>query len=125
MPSDVLTYKCLLISPGDLTGARDEIRDAVTRWNAAIGEALEIKIELLAWETHGVPDASGSPQKVLNGQIVDKADLGIALFWTRLGTPTELSLSGSVEEIERLLARGSRLLIYRCTESTDPSKTRS
>jgi hypothetical protein len=121
VPSDVLTYKCLLISPGDLGGARSSVRDAVARWNGSIGEALDIKIELLAWETHGVPDASGSAQKVLNKQIVDKADLGIALFWTRLGTPTEAASSGSVEEIDRLLARGARLLIYRCTAPTDPS----
>jgi hypothetical protein len=122
MGKSILTYKCLVISPGDLAPARDAVRDAVDRWNASVGELMEVRIEAVTWETHGVPDASGSPQAVLNRQIVDNADLGIALFWTRLGTPSETHPSGSVEEIERLIERDVRVMAYRGTESPDLSK---
>ena len=92
MGKSILTYKCLVISPGDLAPAREAVRDAIDRWNASVGELIEVRIEAVAWETHGVPESSGSPQAILNNQIVDAADLGIALFWTRLGMPSEAPL---------------------------------
>jgi hypothetical protein len=41
---------------------------------------------------------------VINDQLVDACDMGIALFATRLGTPTRDSVSGTANEIERLSA---------------------
>lgn len=122
MPTPVLVYRCLMISPGDLDEARQTIRDALDRWNASVGHALNVRIEVVGWETHGVPDASARPQEILNAQIVDEADFGVALFWTRLGTPTGTSRSGSVEEIERLLARGARVLVYFSSQEVDIAK---
>ncbi len=66
----------------------------------------------MRWETDGVPDASAPPQQVLNRQIVDESDFGVALFWARLGTPTGTHAAGSLEEIEQLQRRGARVLIY-------------
>jgi hypothetical protein len=109
---NVIEYRCLLISPGDVAEERDAISAAVVQWNAQIGSVLGARIELVRWETHSVPDASAPPQEVLNQQIVDDCDFGIAIFSGRLGTPTTTSLSGSVEEIDRLRERGARLLVY-------------
>src|SRR5262245_56094076 len=99
MPKTVLEFRCLLISPGDVTLERDAVSDAVTRWNAQVGEALGARVHVVRWETHGVPDASAPAQEVLNRQIVDDCDIGIAVFWARLGTPTGEHQSGSIEEI--------------------------
>jgi hypothetical protein len=54
------------------------------------------------------------PQAIINSQIVDDCDFGIAIFWTRLGSPTSEYASGSVEEIERLLSRGANVMVYFC-----------
>jgi hypothetical protein len=43
---------------------------------------------------------------------VDEADLGIALFWSRLGTPTGEFPSGSLEEITRLAVSKKRVMVY-------------
>jgi hypothetical protein len=53
-----------------------------------------------------------APQEVINKQIVDQCDFGIAIFWARMGSPTEKHPSGSAEEIERLLAKGANVLVY-------------
>jgi hypothetical protein len=55
------------------------------------------------------------PQAVLNEQFVDSCDFGVALFWSRLGSPTGAAASGSVEEIDRLLANGGKVMVYFCT----------
>ena len=39
------------------------------------------------------------PQKIINAQLVDECDLGIAVFWSRLGTPTEKHPSGQCSAI--------------------------
>ncbi len=63
------------------------------------------------WEISSSPQL-GAPQDVLNGQIVDPADVLIGMFWTRIGTPTENAASGTVEEIERLIERGASVFLY-------------
>ena len=112
MSRTVSEYHCLLISPGDVAEERDALTDLANNWNAQIGKALDARVEMVRWEMHGVPDLSGEPQEVLNKQIVDGCDLGIALFWSRLGTATKDHPSGSFEEIQRLLDRGCRVMVY-------------
>jgi hypothetical protein len=43
---------------------------------------------------------------------VEDCDLGIAVFWSRLGTPTSSHPSGSVEEIYKLIHKDARVLVY-------------
>lgn len=117
MPKTVLEYKCLLISPSDVQEERDGLTDCVEQWNAQIGNALGAKVELVKWETHSAPDLSGDPQNVLNQQIVDNCDFGVAIFWYRLGTPTNSHDSGSIEEISRMGESGKRVLIYFCSRA--------
>jgi hypothetical protein len=112
MPKEILEYRCLLISPGDVQEERNALGDSVTRWNAQIGDALGARVELIRWEIHSAPDMSAPPQKVLNSQIVEDCDFAIAVFWYRLGTPTENYPSGSIEEIEKIRESGKRVLIY-------------
>lgn len=112
MPRTVVEYRCLLISPGDVDSERVAVSDVVALWNAQVGEALGARVTVVRWETHSVPDASGAPQDVLNRQIVDNCDFAVAVFWSRVGTPTSGYQSGSIEEIQRLRERGARVLIY-------------
>jgi hypothetical protein len=101
-----------LISPGDVQQERVELADVVDRWNAQIGRALGVTVELVRWETHSNPDSGDRGQALLNKQIVDSCDFAIAVFWSRVGTPTGDFVSGSAEEIHRLLAAGKQLIVY-------------
>lgn len=51
------------------------------------------------------PGFGGDPQSVINSQISDDYDVFLGIFWSRLGTPTSRSPSGSVEEFERAHSR--------------------
>jgi hypothetical protein len=104
--------RCLLISPSDVAAERDAVAEVVTSWNAQIGRALGARVELVRWETHSTPDLSAPPQQVLNEQLLEGCDFAIAIFWSRIGTPTAEYASGSDEEIRRLLGAGVRVLIY-------------
>ena len=112
MAKQVIEYRCLLISPSDVEEERDALTKIVESWNAQIGNSLGARVDLVRWETHSTPDMGGEPQTVLNEQIVDDCDLGIALFWSRLGTATAEHESGSLEEIHRLLEHGAKVMVY-------------
>ncbi|MDI6789537.1 MAG: hypothetical protein QME44_02465 [Thermodesulfobacteriota bacterium] len=117
MPKEVLEYRCLLISPGDVREDRDGLTSTVVHWNAQVGDALGARVELVKWETHSAPDISAQPQDVLNRQIVENCDFAVAIFWYRLGTPTNNYDSGSIEEINKLRESGKRVLVYFCSRA--------
>lgn len=112
MPTPIIEYRCLLISPSDVSQERDALTNLVQLWNAQVGAGLNARLELVRWEYHATPDMSDSPQNVINAQLVESCDLGIAVFWSRLGTPTASYPSGSIEEIYRLIQKGARVLVY-------------
>jgi len=114
MAEHIYRFRVLLISPGDVLAERDAVTTVANRWNAQIGDALGAHVEIVRWETHGVPDMSAPAQDVLNRQIVNTCDFGLAIFWSKLGTPTAGHQSGSVEEIEKLRAQGKRVMLYFC-----------
>jgi hypothetical protein len=66
------------------------------------------------------PSLGGPAQGVINEQIVDDADILIATFWTRLGTPTAAADSGTLEEIDRFRAAGRPVFVYFCNQPVAP-----
>jgi hypothetical protein len=112
MPKQIIEYRCLLISPSDVLEEREALTQLVNNWNAQIGRGLGVRVELVRWESHATPDMSDSAQNVINRDLVEGCDLGIAVFWSRLGTPTSTHPSGSVEEIYKLIHKGARVLVY-------------
>jgi hypothetical protein len=60
----------------------------------------------VGWEMHSAPDLAGRPQELINDRVLKDCDLLGGIFWTRLGTPTGESASGTVEEIKEHLAAG-------------------
>jgi hypothetical protein len=122
MPQQIIEYRCLLISPGDVAEEREALTKVVMDWNAHVGRGIGARLELVRWESHSVPEMGGPPQSILNSQIVDSCDLAIAIFWARLGTPTQEFPSGSVEEIARLVDKGARVLVYFSDRPISPSK---
>ncbi|EAR28495.1 hypothetical protein [Pseudoalteromonas tunicata] len=60
------------------------------------------------------------PQELINKRIQKNCDLLIGVFWTRLGTPTGKSSSGTVEEIEEHVAAGKPAMIYFSSKPVAP-----
>lgn len=63
-----------------------------------------------------------APQTELNEQIAESADILIGIFGTRIGTPTERHVSGTVEEIKNHVATGKTAKIYFSDAPISPSK---
>lgn len=66
----------------------------------------------VGWETHSSPAMGDRPQAIINKQLLAEADLLVAVFWTKLGSPTGKTASGTVEEIEEHLDAGKPAMLY-------------
>ena len=106
------TFNVMIASPGDVASERAMIRDAVYEWNAVHSISRKIVLLPVGWETHSSPDMGASAQEVINLQVLEKCDLLVGVFWTRIGTPTERHISGTVEEIEEHIAKGKPAMLY-------------
>ena len=105
--------RVMLACPSDIT--RDEIEaffDAVHNWNLDHAEEYAVALVPKHWSTHAHPRLGGRAQGVINQQLADKADILIALFWTRLGTDTGVAESGTVEEIMEFHHTGRPVKLY-------------
>lgn len=101
-----------IASPSDTTDARDAVEKALHNWNDANTVSKQVILLPWRWETSSVPLLGGHPQAQINEQGVDGADIVIALFGSRLGSPTPDAVSGTVEEIERSVATEKPVHLY-------------
>ena len=63
----------------------------------------------------------GAPaQDVVNRRVVDNSDVLVAFFWTRLGTPTTTGVSGTGEELKRVLDAGKPAALFMSRRPADP-----
>ncbi|HQT00819.1 MAG: DUF4062 domain-containing protein [Hydrogenophilales bacterium 16-64-46] len=106
------TFNVMIASPGDVASERSIVRDVVYEWNAVHSNARKIVLLLIGWESHSSPEMGASPQAVINNQVLEKCDLLVGVFWTRLGTETDEYASGTVEEIERHVEAGKPAMLY-------------
>jgi hypothetical protein len=91
-------------SPGDTAGERSRLERVVAEINGVHRPGpTAVRLELVKWETHARP-AAGRPQDVVFDTTTRSPDLLIGVFRQRLGTPTGVADSGTVEEIENALA---------------------
>ena len=104
--------KVFIASPGDVAAERKVIRNVVHEWNNIHSEDRGTVLLPVGWETHSTPTMGERPQAIINKQVLANCDILIAVFWTRLGSPTGQSASGTVEEIEEHLAAGKPAMLY-------------
>jgi CheY-like chemotaxis protein len=114
MPKTVVTYSLLVSCPSDVQGALEHIEKAVSSFNRGFGESNGIRIDTRHWSKDAYANIvkGKSAQDELNDQIVDDADMVVAVFWSRFGSPTKTYGSGTEEEIERMLDNGKPVMLY-------------
>ncbi|MFD0928514.1 hypothetical protein ACFQ1T_01855 [Methylophilus glucosoxydans] len=105
-------FRALVASPSDCIHERKIIPEVIATWNAVHSLSAAAIIEPVLWEMHSRPGMGSRPQEVINRQLVTNCDLVIGAFWTRLGTPTGVSESGTAEEIEHFREAGKPVLLY-------------
>ena len=106
--------RVFIASPGDVYQERDSACQVIHRWNAAHSLKQSILIEPVRVETHSHAVQGGHPQDLINGQLLDRCDLLVAILWSRLGTPTNTDPSGTVQEIREFAAKkgAERVLLF-------------
>lgn len=114
------THLHLLLScPADIVDELSIVKEVIEEYNQGDDE---LYIELKHWRSDAVPSTGGSPQDIINSQLVVDADMIIAIFWTRFGSRTQKYGSGTEEEISLLLERGKNVFLYFCDRPVHPSK---
>jgi hypothetical protein len=106
------TFSVMIASPGDVASERAIIRDVVYEWNAVNSASRKVVLLPVGWETHTSPEMGAPAQTIINKQVLNRCDLLVGVFWTRVGTPTERHLSGTVEEIEEHISAGKPAMLY-------------
>lgn len=113
-------FKILIASPGDVDEEREAIPEVIARWNNINAESNGVVLLPVKWETHSAPLLGDRAQGVINNQIVTSCDMAIGVFWTRLGSPTGVSESGTAEEIEWFIKNNKPVMVYFSSRSIDP-----
>ncbi|WP_064199900.1 hypothetical protein [Brevibacillus brevis] len=105
-------FRVLIASPSDVKEEREAIRNTINLWNTKNAEHYNLIYLPTMWETNTTPQLGGRPQGMINEQIVDKSDILIGVFWTRIGSPTGIAESGTIEEIERFVDSKKPATLY-------------
>lgn len=69
-------------------------------WNLNLGRLAGLTVLPVSWPEHAFPSSANGP---CPSSTVEKADLAVALFHDRLGTPTGEAESRTAEEIKVLV----------------------
>lgn len=121
MAYEARVFRVLIASPGDVVDERDIAVKTIQEWNDLNSPERRIVLLPLRWETHSAPEYGTRPQEVINRLVVDHCDLVIGIFWTRVGTPTGVADSGTLEEIERVANHGKPVMLYFSQVRQDPN----
>jgi hypothetical protein len=112
MAYDAKVLEVMIASPGDVSAERQVVREVLTGWNAMHARARKATLMPVGWETHSAPELGGRPQQMVNDRLLIHCDLLVGIFWTRLGSPTGVAASGTVEEIEEHIRAGKPAMLY-------------
>jgi hypothetical protein len=102
----------VIASPSDVKEEREIVTSVIYDWNATHSRETNIILQPLKWESHSYPASGERPQAIINKQFVEEGDILIGIFGYKLGTPTGVSQSGTIEEIEVFRKSGKYVALY-------------
>ena len=82
--------RLVIASPGDVTAERDAVEKIAAELNRQLGRSNGFVLEVYRWETDSGPGfhLKGPQGKIDQDLPISDCDIMVAIFWTRLGTPT-------------------------------------
>lgn len=102
----------MIASPGDVSTEREIVREVIHDWNDVNAAFTKVMLSPVGWDSHSSPELGARPQELINNRVLEQCDLLVGVFWTRLGTPTGESESGTVEEIREHIQAGKPAMVY-------------
>lgn len=106
------TIQLTLCGPGDVATEIDLAKKVIHEWNEQNFDLLNCGIRARHWLSDATPSMRARGQEVINWELIDTADLVVAIYWQRLGTPTGMHDSGTAEEVNRANAKGIEVMLY-------------
>lgn len=105
-------YRIMIGCPSDITEEKEVAFKVLNNWNNLNSEKNRMVLLPIHWSISSYPAMGKHPQKLLNEQLVKKSDLMICIFGTRLGSPTDTEISGTVEEIKEHRKAGKDVMVF-------------
>ena len=105
-------YKIMIGCPSDIIEEIQIAKEVLNHWNDLHSERDKIVLLPLHWSISSYPTMGKHPQKSINEHVVGKSDLLICIFGTKLGTPTDTEISGTVEEIKEHRKAGKDVMAF-------------
>jgi hypothetical protein len=115
-------------SPSDVSTERRIVEEVISNLNKSWSDHLGIRIEPKTWEQNSTPGVGRYAQDVINKQLLTDFDIFLAIFWSRIGSPTPEAVSGTVEEYEKAKRKfdsdnnSSRIMLYFKDAPVPPSQ---
>lgn len=103
--ASVEEIRVFIASPSDVEEERDVLEKVIKNVNQSFAGLEPIQLRLVRWEDTVQPAVGGDPQEIINSQVAGNYEVFIGILWTRFGTPTPRSDSGTLEEFEAAMAR--------------------
>lgn len=76
--------RVMIASPGDVGEERQVVTEEIHRWNYANAVVRQLVLLPVKWETHSTPQQGDHPQTIINRQLLEDADILVAIFGTRI-----------------------------------------
>ena len=105
-------YKIMIGAPSDIQEEIQMVKNVILKWNSINSEYRRRVLLPLHWSDNAYPGMGIHPQKSINSMVVEKSDLLICIFCSRLGTPTDTHKSGSIEEIDEHIKAGKDVMVF-------------
>lgn len=128
MPRNETVISIFVASPSDVSEERKALESVILELNKTWSKNLNLRLDLIKWETDIYPGFGAYPQDVINKQLNDEYDVFIAMFWGKFGSPTLNAESGTLEEFDRAYAKyiadndSVDIMIYFKDQPIPPSK---
>jgi len=102
-PELVRLVRIVAVSPSDVMAERELLATVVEELNRVVAPSRGCQLRLWRWETDAHPGLHlEGPQGLIDDAMqIDDADVVVGIFWTRFGTPTLDSGSGTEHELRR------------------------
>lgn len=103
--------RVMIAGPADASEAVGVVSQAISDYNTGVEQGGVVLLPM-HFTTHVTMGLAAHPQQMLDEQLLAKADLLVAVFSSRLGTPTPDWESGTQQEIEGQSAKGRPTLVF-------------
>src|ERR1700757_2036717 len=110
---DAHVIEVAISTPSDTDEEVEAIRKSLHALSISRGKRDGVVVLSYHWKTDAVPRMSAEgAQGVINKQLIDKADIVVALFDRRLGQATPDAVSGTAHEIKRAAEAGKHVHVW-------------